>query len=297
MASRYYDSHNDGEEIRPGAISKELRRALNLPDNDIPIWIYRMRALGYPPGWLKKAIVDTSDIFDTDSPTNDDASMAAGSKKRKNPSDEEIQYDHSKLIEYPGFNMPMPPNCHDYHYYVNMPAMLEFQQLEFAKQHMNAFKPAHTPKRIKSAHDSSHSLDISLNNASSTAIDPSISHEGPESPDESSSDEAQAISSVSSSSGGNEKKPPQLNNENLSRLSTTSLPEMKLVSKGSPMPKPVERAPLEKFSEGVVGELLYFENIPSSSGKFDSIRGLLKTIRRSKSENDTSFQSLKSDDE
>lgn len=43
---------------RPGVISKELRDALGIGDNDIPEWIYRMRKLGfidgYPPAYLKQ---------------------------------------------------------------------------------------------------------------------------------------------------------------------------------------------------------------------------------------------------
>lgn len=276
MANRYYDSCGSEDEIRPGRISSQLRKALNLPENDIPIWIYRMRALGYPPGWLKKAVVDTNDIFDTDAPETE-----SGSNKRKSPSRDEVQYDHSKLIEYPGFNSPMPEKCNDYHYYINMPAMLAHQQLDYAKQHMSAFKPIHIPKRVKTgttADDSGFSLDSS---------NPTDSFRDPKSPEgensSSSSDETPSSS---------EKKDP--NAADKSTASSTSLEEgIRLLSKGSPLPKPVERAPLEKFSQGVVGELLYFENIPNSTGKFDSIRGLLNTIRRSKSEPNTSFESTK----
>lgn len=207
--SRYYDSRST-DNIKPGVISAELREALNIPENDLPIWIYRMRALGYPPGWLKKAIVDTDDIFDTDE-----------SNKRKSPSPTDVQYDHSKLIEYPGFNSPMPQGCHDYHYYVNMPGMLEHQQLDYARRHMKKFKESENkssdfdPKPVKS-------------------------------------------------------EPQDVN---------PSTPPVRLVSKGSPMPKPVERVDLVKFSEGVVGDLLYFENI-TNTGKFENIRELLKSVRK-----------------
>lgn len=272
MSNRYYESCGSAGEIQPGKISAELREALNLPENDLPIWIYRMRALGYPPGWLKKAIVDTSDIFDTDKDTE--------SKKRKHSPNEEVQYDHSKLIEYPGFNSPMPKGCNDYHYYVNMPAMLAHQQLEYAKKHMNSFKPLQA-KRIKTS--SSNSLDrsnnVSLSSAIDTTFETDMTRNG--TPDDESPDVTSANSSKVSMEG------------NKSTASTSLIEGIKLVSKGSPMPKPVERAPLEKFSEGVVGDLLYFENIASSTGKFDNIRGLLNTMRRSKSETDTSFKESK----
>lgn len=218
MSSRYYEDKE--AEIVPGKISDELRAALNLAENDIPIWIYRMRALGYPPGWLNKAIVDTSDIFDTDVPKEGE------STKRKDAPIDNIQYDHSKLIEYPGFNSPLPKDANDYHYYHNMPPMLPHQQLDYAKKTMCEFKPAPLPsKRVRT----------------STSSD---------------------------------------NNTSINNESTGSI---KLISKGSPMPRPVERLPLEKFSEGVVGELLHFENIPDSTGRFESIRGLLESMKRPKS--------------
>ncbi|CAH8526181.1 unnamed protein product [Schistosoma rodhaini] len=53
---RYHEADFDNK-YRPGRISRELRKALNLSSHDIPIHIYRMRTLGYPPGWLKKAAV------------------------------------------------------------------------------------------------------------------------------------------------------------------------------------------------------------------------------------------------
>lgn len=313
MSSRYYEDKE--AEIVPGKISDELRAALNLAENDVPVWIYRMRALGYPPGWLKKAIVDTSDIFDTDEP------KAEGSSgKRKNVSGEHsVQYDHSKLIEYPGFNTPMPPDAHDYHYYHNMPAMLAHQQLDYAKKTMNAFTPAPMPaKRIRTASPSSNNntLNSSLGdktNASHDNTTASNDLETPASPDPS-NDREDDDDDDNDVEDGNTDGSPSTDDNNLDKTSTESVNtkeaksesttpaskaanqstssitgEIKLVSKGSPMPQNVKRLPLERFSEGVVGDILYFENIPSSTGKFESIRGLLNTMRRSKSETDTSF--------
>lgn len=44
------------------ACSDELRRALNLKKNQLPQYIYQMRVLGYPPGYLADAQVCTSGI-------------------------------------------------------------------------------------------------------------------------------------------------------------------------------------------------------------------------------------------
>lgn len=286
MASRYYDEEE--AEITPGKISQELKNALNIADNDVPIWIYRMRALGYPPGWLSKAIVDTSDIFDTD-----DVPKDGSSKKRKLASEDNVQYDHSKLIEYPGFNMPLPAGANDYHYYHNMPPMLPHQQLDYAKKTMSAFKPAPIPsKRYRT---SSPNPDDSLdsNNTSSVKDDgdkSSVSFEGqdtPASPDPEKTNDREDNSDKLDKTSASE----LLAQELVDRSTSSITGEIKLVSKGSPMPKPSMRVPLERFSEGVVGELLYHENLPNSTGQFDNIRGLLNTMRRSRSEADTSFAS------
>lgn len=299
MGSRYYEPRPT-DEIKPGKISAELREALNIPENDLPIWIYRMRALGYPPGWLKKAIVDTSDIFDTDE-----------SRKRKTPSPTEIQYDHSKLIEYPGFNSPLPPGCHDYHYYVNMPGMLAHQQLDYAKKHMNAFKPTPAPKKVK------HDIDNAEPVNSTTDIKPVIKVEKDEpvvnvkkepanescdkkviikkeSPDHSQDTSLIEVSPTRANESNTDMNESDKDrddtttaNQSSASISNNSLTdEVKLVSKGSPMPKPISRLPLERFSEGVVGELLYFENLPNTGGKFDNLRGLLNSMRKGSNSSD-----------
>lgn len=42
--------------------SEELLTALGIDGNTLPPLIYRMRQLGYPPGWLKEAEVENSGI-------------------------------------------------------------------------------------------------------------------------------------------------------------------------------------------------------------------------------------------
>lgn len=340
-SNRYYDSSGSSDDIRPGKISSELRRALNIAENDLPIWIYRMRALGYPPGWLNKAIVDTDDIFDTDS-----AFSEGSSNKREH---QEIQYDHSKLIEYPGFNTPMPPNCVDYHYYINMPPMLDHQQLEYAKKRMISHTDAsNSPKRARMGSPPTPEPSTSQTSHSHNKKAPEvITISDEEEEDDKNTTNPDCSTSLANQKSDNEVQPVGHNDNNLSgkevnsvnKIEDTSTKEaesalkekeeasvdkekekstnieakeenkgkpmnppsiispltegIKLVSRGTPMPKRVNRAPLEKFSEGVVGELLYFENTPSSSGKFDSIKGLLNDIRKSKpgsnSSNNKSF--------
>ena len=46
-----------------GRISQELREALGLHRKSLPMFVYRMRQLGYPPGWLREAELEKSGYF------------------------------------------------------------------------------------------------------------------------------------------------------------------------------------------------------------------------------------------
>lgn len=46
----------------PGKLSGELLEALGLPENGIPVHVYRMREIGYPRGWIDEAKVEYSGI-------------------------------------------------------------------------------------------------------------------------------------------------------------------------------------------------------------------------------------------
>ncbi|KAI5620695.1 zinc finger CCHC domain-containing protein 8 isoform X1 [Silurus asotus] len=48
---------------KPGVVSKELLDALGIATNMLPPFIYRMRELGYPPGWLKEAETENSGLM------------------------------------------------------------------------------------------------------------------------------------------------------------------------------------------------------------------------------------------
>lgn len=82
------------EEFKPGTISDNLKEALGLGQEDLPLYIYRMRYRGYPPGYLPKAARPSLLLYDGDG----------------NIDDYMVEEDdvHISLIEYPGFNVPLP---------------------------------------------------------------------------------------------------------------------------------------------------------------------------------------------
>lgn len=95
-----------------GQISKKLKKALGLQPKELPPFIYRMRQLGYPPGWLLDARVGHSGIslFGHDGTIvleSDDEDGEVGVAGMKD------KYDVSKIIEFPGFNVDPPEDCYD----------------------------------------------------------------------------------------------------------------------------------------------------------------------------------------
>lgn len=87
----------------PGKLSEDLRKALGLRKYDLPPHIYKMRMLGYPPGWIEEAQnVDSNlSMFDADG-----NSVSSKTSKKS-------LIDPEKIIDYPGFNAPMEPGVWD----------------------------------------------------------------------------------------------------------------------------------------------------------------------------------------
>ncbi len=74
FSNRYTDEEHNKQNrgFTPGKISDSLREALQLNKKQLPPYIYIMRELGYPIGWLKEAMVKKSGITVVDGSTTDD---------------------------------------------------------------------------------------------------------------------------------------------------------------------------------------------------------------------------------
>nr|CAI5831335.1 unnamed protein product [Callosobruchus analis] len=120
--------------LKPGTISDSLRDALGLRKNQLPPYIYQMRLLGYPPGWLEEAKFVYSDLamFDAEG-----KHVLQGVQKKSQG------LDPQKIIDYPGFNMPLDEKIKDEHKYYRVPpysdkfnkkAMIDYFEKEFSKK-------------------------------------------------------------------------------------------------------------------------------------------------------------------
>nr|CDS28458.1 protein mcm10 [Hymenolepis microstoma] len=103
-----YHMNDKFSKIKPGCISNDLRKALGISRHDIPLHVYRMRSLGYPPGWLRKAKVEQLPSFDEGGKLN---------QIRNGDS-----YNVDALIAFPGFNV-YSSNLVDRCYEFNCPRM------------------------------------------------------------------------------------------------------------------------------------------------------------------------------
>uniref|UniRef100_A0A2A4J6M4 PSP proline-rich domain-containing protein n=1 Tax=Heliothis virescens TaxID=7102 RepID=A0A2A4J6M4_HELVI len=89
----------------PGRISGQLRHALGLKRNELPIHIYRMRLLGYPPGWLEEARISHSGISMFDSTGNAILEPEEEEGEVSEPGSKD-KFDIKKILDFPGFNVP-----------------------------------------------------------------------------------------------------------------------------------------------------------------------------------------------
>ncbi|KAK3876148.1 hypothetical protein Pcinc_019030 [Petrolisthes cinctipes] len=149
---RYHeDCENKYGQFQPGRLSYNLRHALGLRGNQLPLFVYRMRVLGYPPGWLRDAEVHQADV-----------KMYDGQGRSVNHPDEEegetepttVRYQPDKLISFPGFNDPLPHGANDECYRYQLPPMqMHHQRSEFLR-FMNQNKAqAYRKRKLKGTDD------------------------------------------------------------------------------------------------------------------------------------------------
>ncbi|XP_016113328.1 zinc finger CCHC domain-containing protein 8 isoform X1 [Sinocyclocheilus grahami] len=121
---------------KPGILSQDLLDALGITTNTLPPFIYRMRELGYPPGWLKEAEMENSGLTLYDGSNDGD----------ENNHSQKISYDVSKLVDFPGFNCSASPSVRDdYRSFGSIP-----MQPQQWKQNFAAFLSSNFPTQDSS---------------------------------------------------------------------------------------------------------------------------------------------------
>ncbi|CRK96198.1 CLUMA_CG009627, isoform A [Clunio marinus] len=127
---RYHnDNDNEYGHLIPGKISDELKTALGLKSNEIPLHVYRMRLLNYPPGWIEESKIHNSGL-----------SMFVDRNLKQLQPDEDLgetdvsdfKYDLQKIYDFPGFNVsPEKPFADMFRMYEVPPMNLQQSKDEF----------------------------------------------------------------------------------------------------------------------------------------------------------------------
>ncbi|XP_074700464.1 zinc finger CCHC domain-containing protein 8 isoform X4 [Strix aluco] len=154
--------------FKPGVISGELQDALGVTDKSLPPFIYRMRQLGYPPGWLKEAEMEHSGLALYDG-KDDGGTEDEGSHQLKRTT-----YDVSKLINYPGFNISTPSGIPDEWQIFGSIPMQPSQQKDVFAHYLSNFHapcPKSGNKRAASQSRSHHSKRPKEDNSEVPAAD------------------------------------------------------------------------------------------------------------------------------
>lgn len=94
--ARYHaDKMEKFKHLVPGKVSDNLRVALGLSGHDVPPFVYRMRMLGYPPGWLPGDQDSGIVMYGKEGKTEE----SNGEGKSSNP---------DQFVQFPGFNVLLP---------------------------------------------------------------------------------------------------------------------------------------------------------------------------------------------
>ncbi|KYN07477.1 Zinc finger CCHC domain-containing protein 8 like protein [Cyphomyrmex costatus] len=132
----------------PGQLSHKLRKALGLKDNQLPRHIYRMRLLGYPPGWLEEARLQHSglSLFNSDGIAESDTHKEEGEIIINRDKD---KYDIKKIYDFPGFNVPPSPGTADESHNYWVPQMQSIHSKQVMLLHLQGKETDDGYKRKK----------------------------------------------------------------------------------------------------------------------------------------------------
>ncbi|GFY37799.1 zinc finger CCHC domain-containing protein 8 [Trichonephila inaurata madagascariensis] len=263
-SARYHEEEMKNS-VKPGILSNETRQALGLKDNQLPPYVYRMRVIGYPPGWLDYALLETSGLS-----LYDEEGKAVSYTESSSSSDSGQKYDTSKYVQYPGFNCPVPPEFVDEWQLMGMLPIQPHQQLSEILKVDNAgdFQACEEPptcnnNNIHKRKNEDIDEDTKKMRNGTNDDNDSFKQLSPES-SMLKTPESQSINSCNST-------PKQSLGTSLSQS-----PGTPILEQGNRFQKLPE---LNKFAQGIT-EHLPFENLPDALGTFEKMRGILSDVQK-----------------
>ncbi|ALC41036.1 CG4622 [Drosophila busckii] len=311
---RYHvDTEQRFAHIRPGKISTKTRHAMGYGRNELPFMFYRMRVLGYPPAWLEEAKVQGSGIalFNADGTEVQKPDVEDGEE-------DSFKFDINKIIEFPGFNMVPDSKFFDDYQHHNVPPLLKEQLKDnFIKSLGDNVIKGYKRKKLldlPTAHDADsptlenstncvpHDMDMDDAEDAPQTLQPPLPLEPAKSDVPAPPLSAEEVETPRSSSPTLDDLKAQQDqllqqletNTTLNTTTDTSMaePEASPVKVSTPFKGPsIEGTPILKFSvydklpvgdnfKAGVSDVINFENLPDSTGKYEQMKGVLKNIRQ-----------------
>ncbi len=256
-SARYHlDEPQRFAHLRPGGRpSERLRRALGMREGELAPYVYRMRELGYPPGWLREAEVRHSGValYLADGRALQDQGEEEGETREE---EEKVRYDLDRLVRWPGFNAPVPEDCRD--------------EAE-ASRRTDGWPP---PMRRE------HSVDAMMESLGDKAHTGYVRGEMQDTTTTSGETTPAASRKRRMSCEEDGETSDKKKRRDLSLADALRSDEVRAVSEGTPivtLHSPYESLPSQSAWAKDTTDHILFENLPDSTGKWDD---MLKVIKR-----------------
>ncbi|XP_059613632.1 zinc finger CCHC domain-containing protein 8 homolog [Phlebotomus argentipes] len=287
--------HTDIEQrfahIKAGCVSGSLKKALGVPSNCLPAFIYRMRRLGYPPGWLEEAKISHSglSLFDSEG-----RSVRSSNLEDGQICEVQEEYNPEKIIEFPGFNIDPPRGCLDESQFHGVSPMMEHHRKEvmFKMFGLQESQPGYKRQRLGELEASPPNGGMEdMEIVDECPISPAQPESNESSKETSSKETAKRDSpSLDELQAAQERLLDALNSSSSDASASASQKPMTPDNRGksvSIMPGTPILTPFSAFSRlpdgdnwarGVSG-VIDFENLPDSTGKYEKMKDVLGKVR------------------
>eukprot|EP00090_Calanus_glacialis_P042392 TRINITY_DN7519_c0_g1_i1.p1 TRINITY_DN7519_c0_g1~~TRINITY_DN7519_c0_g1_i1.p1 ORF type:complete len:457 (-),score=180.01 TRINITY_DN7519_c0_g1_i1:113-1483(-) len=263
--------------LAPGIPSKKLSEALGLRRDHLPAYIYKLRELGYPPGWLKSAEISESGMALY---LEEGRKVDTGEEGEVVEAGDKMEYDTKKLVSWPGFNTDIPKHYRDESDRYRVRSMAKVYSLRDMKREMRG-KEQKAYKKGKMQDVSTDNLqpadmetEDGTEDGANNTIDLTESDPGP--PGDDTEEDGEIEREVTGDDSNKTETPiKQLIGSGNVAKTDTGTPIVELHSPFDNLPK------YANFGKDMT-EHIVFENLPDYTGTWDKMSGLIQRIRKRK---------------
>jgi len=262
--------------LAPGLPSKRLSEALGLRRDHLPAYIYKLREMGYPPGWLKHAEISHSGV---NLYLEEGRKVETGEEGEVVEASDKMKYDTKKLVSWPGFNTEMPRNYRDESDRYRVRSMAKVYSLKDMKREMRG--------KEQKGYKKGKMQDVSTDNLQTTDMETEEDGDGtidltsdePAAPGDDTEEDGEVDGKDSCDTDKTETPiKQQVGSGNVS-TTDTGTPIVELHSPFGSLPK------YANFGKDMT-EHIVFENLPDYTGTWDKMSGLIQRIRNRKENED-----------